>query len=104
MARTVNNVITRKISGKLGQVVFQKNDVMRTRPDMSDRVLSEKQKSHLAKFEAAKSYARSILADPEKIAEYSRALLEWKKIHGKGNIGIYQLAIRDFMNGSVPRD
>jgi hypothetical protein len=102
MARNINNVITRNISGKLGQIVFLKNGVIRSRPDMSKRVLSEKQKAHLARFEQAKAYARAALADPELSKKYVAELTEWKKRHGNSSIGIWQLAIRDFMKRSTP--
>ena len=96
MAHSRYNVITRTYSGKLGHVVLQADGVIRSRPDMSNRVLSEKQQKHLARFELAKKYGRMVRADAELSALYSVLLKPWKK--KKKNIGIYQLAIKDFMN------
>jgi len=54
------------------------------------------QEKHLARFELAKKYGRMVRADAELSALYSVLLKPWKK--KKKNIGIYQLAIKDFMN------
>ena len=95
MAHSRNNVITRTYSGKFGNTCMQSDGILRSRPNMTDRILSEKQKQHLSRFELAKEYARQVVADAEKSANYVRYLKKWKK-NKKKNIGIYQLAISDF--------
>jgi hypothetical protein len=44
----------------------------------------------------AKEYARQVVADTEKSAHYAKYLKRWKK--KKKNLGVYQLAIMDFMH------
>jgi hypothetical protein len=63
---------------------------------MSKRVLSDKQKKHLSRFELAKAYGRRVVADPALIEHYTFFLKRWKM--KRKNTGIYQLAIMDFMN------
>lgn len=98
MARSSQNTITQSYSGKLGNIVLQRDGVIRSRPDMSKRVLSGKQAEHLSRFEQAKEYARGVWNDPDRSARYATILAGWKRKSGKKNLGIYQLAIRDFMN------
>ncbi|MCX6246702.1 MAG: hypothetical protein NTW10_03120 [Bacteroidetes bacterium] len=95
MARNNGNILTHSYSGKLGTVVLQKDGVMRSLPDVSKRVLSGEQIKHLIRFKQAKEYARRVLADPLLRAQYEEPLRKWKR--KKPNIGIYQLAIKDFM-------
>ena len=104
MARNKGNVLTRKYSGKAGNILLHKNGVMRTIPDMSKRILSDKQKAHITRFEQAKTYARQVLSDPIKTARYSDMLAALKKRSGIRNIGIYQLAIRDYMRGNTDKE
>ena len=101
MARNLGNVLTKLYSGKIGHVLMQKNGVLRSVPDMSKRILSDKQKNHLNRFEQAKAYARQVMADPVESARYSEALRKLKATDGKLNIGIYQMAIKDYMNGKL---
>ncbi len=96
MARSNYNMITRTYSGKLGNIVMQDDGVIRSIPDLSETIRSEKQKQHLLRFERAKEYGRQTVADPQQSAGYAVYLKRWKK--KKKNIGIYQLAIMDFMN------
>jgi len=90
MARIGKNSLTRGLSGKLGgQLVFQKNGVVRSLPDPSKLKWSKPQLEHRRRFELAKNFARAVLADPElKILYQSRA---------KKGIGAYQVAISEFM-------
>ncbi len=57
---------------------------------------SEKRKQHLSRFEYAKEYGRQVFADPGKSALYAPYLKTWKR--KRKHIGIYQLAIRDYMH------
>ena len=104
MARNRGNVLTKTYSGKTGNILLQKNGVMRTIPDMSKRILSDKQKAHLTRFEQAKAYARQVLSDPVQSARYGEMLAALKKRSGNQNIGIYQLAIRDYMRGNTDKE
>ena len=96
MAHSKANVITRTYSGKFGNLCLQRDGVIRSRPDVSKRTWSERQTSHLNLFEAAKAYGRQVMADEAKSAFYRQYLKRWKR--KKSNIGIYQLAIMDFMH------
>jgi hypothetical protein len=96
MARNNGNTVTNSYSGRLGRVVIQQNGVMRSLPDVSNRVLSGEQVEHLRRFKQAMEYARRVLDDPILRAQYEKPLRKWKK--KIPNIGIYQLAIMDFMN------
>jgi len=60
------------------------------------RKLSVNQKQHLRRFELAKEYGRRVKSDPELMAEYRDPLRRMRKKNRR--IGIYQLAIKDFMN------
>jgi hypothetical protein len=95
MAHNRQNPLTKYYSGKLGQLVMQSDGIMRSRPDTSNRVWSEKQEGHLSKFEQAKEYARKVKADPVLSAPYLDPLRIWKR--KKKNMGLYQLAIKDFL-------
>ena len=96
MAHSKANMITRTYSGKFGDLCLQRDGVIRSRPNVSKRILSERQTSHLNRFEAAKAYGRQVMADEAKSAFYGQYLKRWKK--KKSNIGIYQLAIMDLMH------
>ena len=104
MARNKGNVLTRKYSGKAGNILLHKNGIMRTIPDMSKRILSDKQKAHLTRFEQAKTFARQVLSDPVQSARYGEMLAVLKKRSGIRNIGIYQLAIREYMRGNTDKE
>ena len=63
MARVVDNILVRGLSGKLGnQVVIRRlrdgRTIVCTKPDFSHRKLSKGQKEHHKRFEAAAAYAR----------------------------------------------
>ena len=98
MAHSKVNVITKTYSGKLGNICMQHDGVIKSRPDISNRKWSEKQEKHLSRFKCAKAYGRQVVADPQKAAFYAGHLKRWKKRRSKRNIGIYQLAIMDFMH------
>ncbi len=88
----MNNVVIRGLSGKLGQLVILSDGHLRTRPDVSKRVWSERQREHLSRFEQAKAYARTVMADPALHAKYAAKAA---RSHG---LGVWQLAIADFFH------
>ena len=96
MAHSKNNVITRTYSGKIGNVCMQRDGVIRSLPAGKRKVWSKKQKNHLSRFELAKQYGRQVLADPCLTAHYAVYKKRWKR--KLKNTGVWQLAIRDFMN------
>ena len=96
MAHSRQNVLTKTYSGKLGDVVLQSDGIIRSRPDTSNRIWSEDQKGHISHFQQAKEYARMVKADPVLSAPYLEPLRIWKR--KKKNMGLYQLAIKDFLN------
>ena len=62
MAKVIDNILVRGLSGKLGdQVVFRRLKDGRTivcnKPDFSNRKLSKSQKGHHKRFQAAAAYA-----------------------------------------------
>jgi hypothetical protein len=96
MAITRENVITKYYSGRLGHVCLQEDGVIRSLPDMSKRKISKNQKQHLDRFQTAKEYGCRAKSDASLSDHYAAFLKKWKK--KKKNMGIYQLAIMDFMN------
>ena len=63
MAKVVDNILVRGLSGKLGdQVVFRRlrdgRTIVCNKPDFSHRKLSKAQKEHHKRFQAAAAYAR----------------------------------------------
>ena len=96
MAHSKNSIITKTYSGKIGHICLQNDGVMRSLPDTSKRKWSEKQEQHLSRFQRAKEYGRQVVADPKRSEYYAGYLKRWKK--KKKNIGIYQLAVMDFMH------
>ena len=63
MAKVIDNVLVRGLSGKLGdQVVIRRlrdgRTIVCAKPDFSHRKLSKGQKSHHKRFQAAAAYAR----------------------------------------------
>ncbi|MEI7983141.1 MAG: hypothetical protein WCI71_15935, partial [Bacteroidota bacterium] len=103
MAINKGNSLLYRMSGKFNQILFQKNGVMRSLPDLSKRKWSPLQVKHLNRMEQGKNYARQAMADPEQNAYYSSLLKKWKKKIKGGNIGVYQLAICDFFHPPVIR-
>ncbi|MEI7662131.1 MAG: hypothetical protein WCK34_08035 [Bacteroidota bacterium] len=61
------------------------------------KVQSEKQIRHLHRFQCAKEYGREVVADEKRSALYSAVVVRWKK-KKKKHIGVYQLAIMDYMH------
>ena len=98
MAHSNDNVLTQTYRGKVGNICLQVDGAIRTLPDMSKRTLSEKQERHLSRFQLAKEYGRQVVADAQKSAMYVEPLKRWKKKKGKKNMGIYQMAIKDYMH------
>jgi hypothetical protein len=96
MAKSRNNILTDSYSGKLGDIILHRDGVMRSIPDMSKRILSGGQLEHIKRFERAKEYGRQVAADPARREYYAGPLRKRKKKNPY--IGIYQLAIMDFMN------
>ena len=71
MAINKGNSLLYRMSGKFNQILFQKNGVMRSLPDLSKRKWSPLQVKHLNRMEQGKNYARQAMADPEQNAYYS---------------------------------
>lgn len=98
MARIKGNKLTEGLSGKLGGIlVFQKNNIARTRPDTSKITWSEAQMQHRRRFEQARQFARAVIANPELKAIY--------QAKAKEGIGAYQVALSAyFRHPEVRRD
>ena len=90
MVKVKNNALLKGFSGKLGgQLVFQKNGVVRSLPDPSKLKWTDAQRKHRSLFEEAKQFARFIVANPELKAIY--------QAKAKKGIGAYQVAISAYM-------
>jgi len=76
---------------------------MRSRPDITNRIWSENQVLHLSRFQCAKEYGRMAVADAAMSAFYQENLSRFKR-NRRAFIGVYQLAIMDFMNPPVIRN
>lgn len=101
MAHSNDNVVTKSYSGKFGNICLQHDGVIRSLPNASNRTFSEKQEQHLSRFQQAKEYGRQVVADGQKSAIYATALKLWKKKKRKKHMGLYQLAIMDYMHRPV---
>jgi len=93
MARVKNNMITHNLSGTVnGQLVFKTyayGTITSKVPDMSNVKLTEKQKAQNARFKKAVSFAKEVLADPEK-----KALMAQRTPPGKM---VYHQAIAEYL-------
>ena len=92
MALQKRNVVTHGLSGKIyGQLLFKQykyGTVVSKIPDRSKVVLSDKQKASNALFRRAVIYAKMVLKDPTRYAEYQSRLPEGKTV--------YHAAIADY--------
>jgi hypothetical protein len=100
MAKVGKNVLTRGLSGKVGNlVVFRHNGdgtIMSAAPGKRTRPLTESQQLHLQQFKEAVIYAKSVMADPGRKAVY-------EPLVSRG-ISVYNLAVADFMKPPVIRE
>ena len=92
MAVQKRNVVTYGLTGKVyGQLLFKQykyGTVVSKVPDRSKVVLSDKQKASTVLFRRAVIYAKMVLKDPTRYAEYQSSLPEGKTV--------YHAAIADY--------
>ncbi len=97
MARQSKNVLTKGLSGKInGQLLFKQysyGTVVTKIPDRSKVILSEKQKECNLTFRKAVAYARKIIHDPVKKAEYESKLA--------GGKTVYHTALAEYLSGKT---
>jgi hypothetical protein len=96
MAKVHNNLIVRGLSGKFGgQVVFRQlrdgRTIVCAVPDFSNRVLSEEQKAHHAKFKIGAAYAKDAAKTEPLYAELAAGTLK----------NAYNVALADFFHPPV---
>ncbi len=75
MARLQTNLVTEGISGKLSNVVFKRyayGTVVSKVPDRSKVQLSASQKNANKRFKEAVAFAKEVLKDPERSAEFEK--------------------------------
>jgi hypothetical protein len=100
MAQVGKNVLTRGLSGKLGNlVVFRRNrekTIMSVAPGKRTHPLTEAQQRHLQQFREAVVYAKSVLADQEKKAEYKAA--------AKNGESAFNVAVADYLKLPVIKE
>ena len=99
MASQKRNAVTQGLSGKVyGQLLFKQYNygtVVTKIPDRSKVFLSEKQKSCNSTFQLAVAYARAVISNPVKKAEYESVLVKGKTV--------YHTAIAEFLEGKAGR-
>jgi hypothetical protein len=92
MAESKNNVITRGLSGLIGDMIVFSNrhgkTIVSNKPKERTGVQSEVQKAHKAKFQQAILYAKASINDPTTTQGY-------KKASGDG-VTPYNVAVADF--------
>ena len=90
MARTRTNALTKYYSGIFNNAVMTSDGTLRSRPDVSGRVWSPKQRAHLERVERAKEFGRMAISDPV-LNEYYACKAE--RIKG---LGAWHMAVSDF--------
>lgn len=94
MAESKNNIVTHGLSGLVGDMLVFRNRAGKTivsaKPKERTGELSEAQKQHLALFQEAVLYGKSVMADENLKAEYKAAAPE--------GASAYNVAVGDFMN------
>jgi hypothetical protein len=96
MAKVIDNILVRGLSGKLGdQVVFRRlrdgRTIVCNKPDFSHRKLSKDQKEHHKRFQAAAAYAR----------EASRTNPMYAKLAEGTMKNAYNVALGDWFHAPV---
>jgi len=89
MARTRTNAITKDYSGIFDNALMTSDGTLRSRPDVSKRVWSPKQKAHLERVERAKEFGRMAISDPVLNEHYARMA------ENKHGLGAWHVAISD---------
>lgn len=95
MAKSINNIITHGLSGKVGDLLVfsQRNGkTIVSKVPAKKNKLSEKQKQQVSKFQEAVLYAKNALKDPITKEMYA---LEAQKEQG---VSGYNVAVADLMN------
>jgi hypothetical protein len=94
MARVKKNIITKGMSGKLGDtIVFRQRGgvtVVATLPEKEERETTEAQKQQQRKFQQAVIYAQNAMQDEDLKAEYA--------LKAKPNRSAYHVALADFLH------
>jgi hypothetical protein len=100
MAKVAKNVLTRGLSGKVGNLVVFRNNggetVLTSAPGRRILPMTEAQLLHLEQFREAVIYAKSVMANPGRKAEY-------EPLVSRG-ISVYNLAVADFLKPPVIRE
>jgi len=94
MAKVGKNLVTTRLSGKLGDlIVFRTRGTktyVSTAPEVKERVPSEAQKAHIKLFQEAIIYGKGAIADPDQKKAYLEAAVE--------NQTAFNVAVADFLN------
>jgi len=94
MAKVGNNIVTARLSGKLGDlIVFRKrgdHTYVSSAPQQKERVPTAQQEEHRRHFQEAIIYAKKSIADPAVKADYKESASE--------NQSAYNVAVADFMH------
>ena len=88
-----NNLILQNAKGSIGKSIvikkYGEKTVISKYPDMSGVKYNERQKQEQSRFAEAVAYARSIIHDPAKKAEYQKKLPKGKRV--------YNAALQEFL-------
>ena len=97
MAKVAKNVLTRGLSGKVGNLVVFRNNgegtVLSSAPGKRSRPLTEEQLLHHQQFREAVIYAKSVMADPAMKSEYEPSV--------SNGVSVFNLAVADFFKPPV---
>ena len=96
MAKVIDNMLVRVLSGKLGdQVVLRRlrdgRTIVCAKPDFSNRKLSKGQKKHHKRFQAASAYAREASRSNPIYAQLAEGTMK----------NAYNVALRDWFHAPV---
>jgi hypothetical protein len=95
MAISINNVITREYSGRVGDIVFRNyggKSVMAKRPDCSKVIKTARQIEFMNKFAKAVKYGQYVLKNPAHCKYYSKK---------RPDLNPYNSAISDYLSKPV---
>lgn len=100
MAESKNNVLTKGLTGLVGDMIVFRNrggkTFVSTKPKARTGELSEGQKAHLGKFQEAVLYAKAALAEPDKRAGYTQSATMTQTA--------YNVAVADFFHAPDIKD
>jgi hypothetical protein len=100
IAESKNNVLTQGLAGLVGDMIVFRNrgakTFVSTKPKARTGEPSDDQKQHQGRFQEAILYGKSAIADPQKKADYAKAIT--------GGETAYNVAVADFFHAPDIKD